>query len=75
MRCSAPGPAHAQKGRGLQLEAPDLAADSGGGPHARELARLGRLLRLEEAVMEADICKCALFLHAPKLSHLLTLAS
>ena len=56
--CSALVPAHVQKGRGLQLEAPDLAPS--GSPHARELARLGRLLRLEEAAMEVDICKCAL---------------
>ena len=58
--CSPPGLALTQRGRGLVLDgAPDQDADLNR-PHARELARLGRLLRLEEAAMEADICKCVI---------------
>ena len=55
--------AHAQRGWGLAADADEpVQASWPQGQNRRfeaELRRLHRLLRLEEAAMEADICKCA----------------
>ena len=60
--------AHMQRGWGLVQDSkqqqqqqghPPCPPGSRPGPREREVARLIRLLRLEEAAMEAEICKCA----------------